>query len=144
MLVSHDRDFLDNVVTSTIVMEGDGRIGEFVGGYSDWLRQAASATERQALAQARPATAGAGVTAAPVAASQPKAKRSFKELKELEQLPLRIEALETQLATMTARMAEPGYYQRQADLVTADNIAMAATQAELDAAYLRWEALEGS
>ena len=144
LLVSHDRDFLDNVVTSTIVMEGDGRIGEFVGGYSDWLRQAASATERQALAQARPATVGAGVTAAPVAASQPKAKRSFKELKELEQLPLRIEALETQLATMTARMAEPGYYQRQADLVTADNIAMAATQAELDAAYLRWEALEGS
>ncbi|HOU66865.1 MAG TPA: ABC transporter ATP-binding protein, partial [Thermomonas sp.] len=63
--------------------------------------------------------------------------------KELEQLPLRIEALETQLAAMTARMAEPGYYQRDAAQVTADNAAMAASQAELDAAYLRWAALEG-
>lgn len=143
LLVSHDRDFLDNVVTSTIVMEGEGRIGEFVGGYSDWLRQAASTAERQALAQARPAMAGAGA-AASAASPQPKAKRSFKEARELEQLPLRIEALETQLATMTARMADPGYYQRDAAVVTADNAAMAAAQAELDAAYLRWEALEGS
>jgi len=139
LLVSHDRDFLDNVVTSTIVMEGDGRIGEFVGGYSDWLRQAASSAERQAQAPAR----STPPAAAPAVFTQPKAKRSFKELKELEQLPLRIEALETQLAAMTARMAEPGYYQRDAAQVTADNAAMAASQAELDAAYLRWEALEG-
>ena len=143
LLVSHDRDFLDNVVTSTIVMEGDGRIGEFVGGYSDWLRQAAAAAERQAAAPTRPATTGAGATGAPVAGSQPKAKRSFKEIKELEQLPLRIEALETQLAAMALRMTQPDYYQREAALVTADNIAMASAQAELDAAYLRWEQLEG-
>ena len=143
LLVSHDRDFLDNVVTSTIVMEGDGRIGEFVGGYSDWLRQAAAAAERQALAQARPATASVSASGVPAAASQPKAKRSFKEIKELEQLPLRIEALEKQLAAMALRMTESGYYQRDAAVVTADNTAMAAAQAELDAAYLRWEQLEG-
>ncbi len=143
LLVSHDRDFLDNVVTSTIVMEGGGRIGEFVGGYSDWLRQATAASERQASAQARPATAGIGGTGAPAAAPAPKAKRSFKEIKELEQLPLRIEALEKQLAAMAARMTQPDYYQREAALVTADNIAMASAQAELDAAYLRWEQLEG-
>ena len=139
LLVSHDRDFLDNVVTSTIVMEGDGRIGEYVGGYSDWLRQAAVPLERSAPAQARPAAAaGASVSAAPPA----KARRSFKELKELEQLPQRIEALEAQIATMTVRMGEPGYYQREAVAVAADNATMVALQTELDAAYLRWEALE--
>jgi ATP-binding cassette subfamily F protein uup len=80
----------------------------------------------------------------PAGPSQPKVKRSFKEIKELEQLPLRIEALETQLAGMASRMTQPDYYQRDAALVTVDNIAMASAQAELDAAYLRWEQLEGS
>src|SRR5690606_5343180 len=64
LLVSHDRDFLDNVVTSTIVMEGEGRIGESVGGYSDWLRQAASSAERQAQA---PVPARSTSPAAPAA-----------------------------------------------------------------------------
>ena len=58
-------------------------------------------------------------------------------------MPLRIEALEKQLAAMAARMTQPDYYQREAALVTADNIAMASAQAELDASYLRWEQLEG-
>ena len=140
LLVSHDRDFLDNVVTSTIVMEGAGRIGEFVGGYSDWQRQAsllpgqATATRPQAAPPPKPATA------APPA----KSRLSFKDARELEQLPARIEMLETQVAAFTARMADPGYYQRDAVAITADNTELAAAQAGLDAAYLRWEQLEGN
>ena len=140
LLVSHDRDFLDNVVTSTIVMEGAGRIGEFVGGYSDWQRQAsllpgqATATRPQAAPPPKPATA------APPA----KSRLSFKDARELEQLPARIEMLEMQVAAFTARMADPGYYQRDAAAITADNTELATAQAGLDAAYLRWEQLEGN
>ena len=139
LLVSHDRDFLDNVVTSTIVMEGKGRIGDYVGGYSDWLRQrdvaaVAAASRPQAVQAANPAAS------APPAVSKP--RLSFKAQRELEELPLRIETLEAQVAGFTAKMAEAGYFQRDAAAITADNAALAAAQAELDAAYSRWEALE--
>ena len=80
--------------------------------------------------------------AAPLAPA--KAKLSYKDARELEQLPARIEALEAQVAGFTARMADPGYYQRDAAAITADNAALATAQAELDAAYLRWEQLEGN
>jgi len=133
LLVSHDRDFLDNVVTSTIVMEGNGRVGEYVGGYSDWLRQ------RPALAEPAASKPQPAPAAKP---ASPKTKLSYKDARELEQLPARIEALETRVAAFTARMADPGYYQRDAAAITADNAALAAAQAELDAAYARWEALE--
>ncbi len=139
LLVSHDRDFLDNVVTSTIVMEGEGRIGEYVGGYSDWLRQRPASSE-PAVAP-KPQAAQPAKTA--VAPAPGKAKLSYKDARELEQLPARIEALEAQVAGFTARMADPGYYQRDAAAITADNAALAAAQAELDAAYARWEQLEG-
>src|SRR5690606_12335148 len=98
LLVSHDRDFLDNVVTSTLVMQdgGEGRIGEYVGGYSDWLRQKSSAVP--ALATASQGRAGtrptASAAAAPAPAPAPRRKLGFKEARELEQLPARIEALE--------------------------------------------------
>ncbi|HWS77215.1 MAG TPA: ATP-binding cassette domain-containing protein, partial [Thermomonas sp.] len=140
LLVSHDRDFLDNVVTSTIVMEGEGRIGEYVGGYSDWLRQRAVAP---AAAPARPQAVPAAQPAAPATPAAARPKLSFKDQRELDELPGRIMKLEAQLADFTARMAEPGYFQRDAVVVAADNMAMAAGQAELDAAYARWEQLEG-
>ena len=139
LLVSHDRDFLDNVVTSTIVMEGDGRIGEYVGGYSDWLRQKPASPEPAAATKPQPPEP-AKTAAAPAPA---KAKLSYKDARELEQLPARIEALEAQVAAFTARMGEAGYYQRDAAAITADNAALAAAQEQLDAAYARWEALEG-
>jgi len=137
LLVSHDRDFLDNVATSTLVMEGNGRVGEYVGGYSDWERQ-------------RPAAASAPVTAKPASATPapvkpaPAAKRklTFKESRELEQLPARIEQLEARVAALTEAMADPGFYQREAAAIVADNDALAATQAELDAAYARWAELD--
>src|SRR5690606_1787915 len=90
LLVSHDRDFLDNVVTGTLALEGDGRLGDYVGGYSDWLRQRPAATVTPAVEKpaAKPAT--------PVAPPPPAAKKklSYKDQRELEQLPGRIEQLE--------------------------------------------------
>jgi ATP-binding cassette subfamily F protein uup len=140
LLVSHDRDFLDKVVTSTIVMEGDGRIGEYVGGYSDWLRQRAAVPVAEPT---RPPAAPVAQPAVPAAPAAARPRLSFKEQRELDELPGRITKLEAQLADFTARMAGPGYFQRDAAVVAADNTAMAAAQADLDAAYVRWEQLEG-
>src|SRR5690606_56663 len=143
LLVSHDRDFLDNVVTSTLVMEGDGRVGEYVGGYSDWLRQAGGAAATLAAADG-PGTARVA-TPAPVPAPAPARRRlSFKEARELEQLPARIEAPEARLAEMTATLADPAFFRADAATITAHNTAMAETQADLDAAYARWEALDAA
>lgn len=136
LLVSHDRDFLDNVVTSTVAMEGEGRIGEYVGGYSDWLRQRPAQAE---VVASKPQSAPKPVAST----SSAKTKLSYKDARELEQLPARIEALETELARMTAAMNEPAFYQRDAAAIGADNAALAASQAELDAAYARWAELEG-
>ncbi|HET7125956.1 MAG TPA: ATP-binding cassette domain-containing protein [Lysobacter sp.] len=138
LLVSHDRDFLDNVVTSTIVMEGGGRVGEYVGGYSDWLRQKPLPAE---VVVAKPQSTP---MARPLASPPPaKAKLSYKDARELEQLPARIETLEAELARMTAAMNEPAFYQRDAAAIGADNAALAKLQAELDSAYARWSVLEG-
>ncbi|MEO6264863.1 MAG: ATP-binding cassette domain-containing protein, partial [Luteimonas sp.] len=136
LLVSHDRDFLDNVVTSTLVMEGDGRIGDYVGGYSDWLRQRPA----QAAVVSKPAALAPAST--PPAPSASKRKRSYKDARELGQLPARIEALEGRLAELTAQMNDPAFYQREGAAITAHNAALAATHAELDAAYARWSELE--
>ena len=136
LLVSHDRDFLDNVVTSTIVMEGDGRVGEYVGGYTDWLRQ-------RAIAASAPANSLKSAAAAPAPIAAPaKRKLGYKETRELEALPARIEALETRMAELTAQMNDPGFYQRDGGAIVAHGDTLAATQAELDAAYARWSQLE--
>lgn len=142
LLVSHDRDFLDNVVTSTLVMEGDGRVGEYVGGYTDWLRQRPVKSVPAASAKATPAAAPVAAATTP-APAVPKKKLSYKDARELEQLPVRIEQLETKVAELTARMNEPSFYQRDAAGIAAHTDLMAKTQAELDAAYERWNELEG-
>jgi len=135
LLVSHDRAFLDNVVSSTLVLEGEGRIGEYVGGYSDWLQQ------RPAPASAPAARSPAPAPAA-TAPSPSKPKRSFKEQRELEQLPARIEQLEADIAARTAAMTEPAFFQQDSTAIVQANEALAAVQAELDAAYARWEELD--
>ncbi|MFL6592831.1 MAG: ATP-binding cassette domain-containing protein [Luteimonas sp.] len=137
LLVSHDRDFLDNVVTSTLVLQdgAPGRVGEYVGGYSDWLRQrplAAAGTPPKSATPARQEPA----------AQAPRRKRSYNETRELEALPARTEALESRLAELAAQLNAPAFYQRDGDAITAHHAAMAQAQAELDAAYARWEALE--
>jgi len=140
LLVSHDRDFLDNVVTSTLVMEGNGRVGEYIGGYSDWVRQRPVASvSTPVMSKAMPVTLIAEY--APVAV--PKRKLNFKDARELEQLPVLIDTLETRIATMTAQMNEPAFYQRDAAAINAHNAALGATQAELEGAFARWTELEG-
>ncbi|MCR6701201.1 MAG: ATP-binding cassette domain-containing protein [Dokdonella sp.] len=142
LLVSHDRDFIDQVVTSTLVMEGGGRVGEYVGGYSDWLRQR-PASPQPADAR-RPVAAQAAAPAAATAArpAPERRKPSYKEQRELEQLPAQIEALETELAALAAAAAEPSFYRQTAADVAAHHQRLADVQARLDAAYARWAELE--
>ncbi|MBS0224929.1 MAG: ATP-binding cassette domain-containing protein [Proteobacteria bacterium] len=137
LLVSHDRDFLDNVVTSTLVLEEGGRVGEYVGGYSDWERQRAVPSSAP-VARAAPAVP----TPAAIEPVATKRKLNYKDSRELEALPARIEALEMRVAELTAAMADPAFFQRDSAAITADNAALAQAQSELDAAYGRWEELE--
>ncbi len=139
LLVSHDRDFLDNVVTSTMVMEGDGVVGEYVGGYSDWQRQAARAA---AVAATAPVVAAKPTAATPAEPAAAKRKLSYKDARELEQLPLKIETLEKDVEGLTAAMNDPAFYQRSAADMAAHNAKLAKVQADLDAAYARWEELD--
>jgi len=134
LLVSHDREFLDNVVTSTLVFEGEGRVGDYVGGYSDWLRQRpapeAAPVKRREQEAARPAAA----PEAPRAGG----KLSYKLQRELDALPARIEALEADLEALNAQVAAPDFYQRDHAAVAAALARLSAAQAELDEAYARW------
>ncbi len=141
LLVSHDRDFLDNVVTSTTVMEGDGVVGEYVGGYTDWQRHAARVAAAAASAPV-PAARPAAAAATAVAPVEPKRKLSYKDARELEQLPLKIETLEKDVEGLTAAMNDPAFYQRSAADMAAHTQQLGKVQAELDAAYARWEELD--
>jgi ATP-binding cassette subfamily F protein uup len=142
LLVSHDRDFLDNVVTSTMVMEGNGVVGEYVGGYTDWQRQAARMAAAAAAAPVVAARPAAAAPAAPAEPEAPKRKLSYKDARELEQLPLKIETLEKDVEGLTAAMNDPAFYQRSAPDMAAHTQKLGAVQAELDAAYKRWEELD--
>ena len=139
LLVSHDRDFLDNVVTSTLAMEGNGVVGEYVGGYTDWLRQRTAPASAGARLVREPASLP---TAAAIPASPAKRKLNYKETRELEQLPARIEALEAQVAALTQAMNDPVFYQRDGAAITAHGAELAKVQSELDTAYARWGELE--
>ena len=144
LLVSHDRAFLDNVVSSTLVLEGNGQIGEYVGGYSDWLRQRPSAAAAVAAAAARPGLTRADPpTTAPPPAAAPKRKLSFKDQRELELLPKRIEELETEITKRGEAMTDPAFFKQDSATITAANEAVAKLQAELEAAYARWSELDG-
>ena len=136
LLVSHDREFIDRVVTSTLVLEGDGRVGEYVGGYSDWLRQAVQPAPRKSESASKPKIEAA--------VALRKRKLTYKEGRELEQLPARIEQLEAELAVLNARLQDPGFYQQEGSAIVAANQAISARQAELDAAYSRWQELEAA
>src|SRR4249919_556286 len=141
LLVSHDRDFLDSVVTSTLVMEGDGRVGEYIGGFTDWLRQrpeprlARESAEQQRSAETQK-------PAAPITAPASKRRLSYKEQRELETLPLQIEQLERDVAELTEAMHDPAFYQREANLIVSHNARLAETQSALDRAYARWMELD--
>jgi ATP-binding cassette subfamily F protein uup len=133
VLVSHDRAFLDNVVTQVIAFEGEGRVKEYVGGYDDWLRQRTSAVAEAQSARDK--------TERPQRAREAKSGLGFKESKELEALPGRIEQLETEQRTLTALLADPDVY-RDAERARATRTRFDAVEKELATAYERWEALE--
>jgi len=144
-LVSHDRAFLDNVVTQTIASEGGGQWKEYVGGYSDWLRQrpAGGAARFDATGGVEPKTGtkvGAGDTAKVKPAERK--KLGFKEQRELEQLPARIAALEVEQAALQARMGDPAFYQGRVEAQREVQARLTKVDAEIDAALVRWEALE--
>ena len=133
LLVSHDREFLNNVVTSTLVLGGDGQVREYVGGYDDWLRQAAA-----------PAEPPSGKTAAvrPRKAAERPRKLSFKEERELESLPERISTLEQEQDAIHATLADPDYYRTAGAAVAQLNGRLEELEEELARAYQRWEELE--
>ena len=160
LLVRHDRALLDNVVTSTIVFEGDGRVREYVGGYEDWLRQRGDATVRL-----KPDTTPGKVRLKPDATSgttslrsrsvrlQPdvrdvpaatvtKKKLSYKEQRELDALPARIEALEAEQRNLNARIASPEFYKEPRADINATLARVDALEPELIDAYDRWHDLD--
>ncbi len=141
LLVSHDRAFLDNVVTSTLVFEGDGRVQEYVGGYDDWLRQRAAGSVRlQPDLPNRPARAKASGDGRPAA---PHSKKlSYKEQRELDGLPGRIDALESEQHDLNARIAGPDFYKESRDAIAAALSRVEALQRELADAYARWHDLD--
>jgi ATP-binding cassette subfamily F protein uup len=136
LLVSHDREFLDRVVTSTLVLEGEGRVGEYVGGYSDWLRQISQPARRKTETAEKRKVEAVTVSA--------KRKLTYKEGRELEQLPTRIEQLETELAALNAQLQDPAFYQQGGSAIAAANQEISVRQAELDSAYSRWQELEAA
>jgi ATP-binding cassette subfamily F protein uup len=136
LLVSHDRAFLDNVVTSTFVFEGDGRVQEFVGGYEDWLRQRKS--EARSLKSERPAVS----PQSPGPSPRSQKKLSYKDQRELEALPARIEALEGEQRALGEKIAGPSFYKEAADVIRASLARVDELQRELSAAYARWDALD--
>jgi len=149
ILVSHDRAFLNNVVTSTLVFEGDGVIAEYVGGYDDWLRQRPEQAPQPVSKPALTRQPEAQASAAPGPASARPRKLSFKEQREKEALaeelaafPARIEALEKDIAKATERLADPELYKKAPKVMTAARNELVAMQAELEAAFARWEQAE--
>ena len=147
LMVSHDRAFLDNVVTSTLVFEGDGQVREYVGGYQDWLRQGGSPRllgvgetreSKSAAAAVVPEVAPAPVPEVEV----PKKKLSYKLQRELEAIPARIDQLESQLAVVQKEMSDPAFYQQPAEETQTILARMQDLQLELDKLLERWAELE--
>jgi ATP-binding cassette subfamily F protein uup len=137
LLISHDRSFLNSVVTRSIVFENN-RIGEYAGGYDDWLLQRPEpVVEKPAAKPEKPAEK-------PKADAKPagKKKLSFKEQRELEQLPARLEQLEADMSTLQALMGTAAFYQQDSATITAKQAELAKLEAELEQAFARWEELE--
>ena len=134
LLVSHDRMFLDRVVTSTLVFE-DGVVNEYVGGYSDWLRQRKSPEAGKRQSTDKPCTTTTTV--------KPRAvKLSYREQRELDQLPQHIEQLETEIDDIHQCMSNPDFYRLPRNEITTRKERLSSVEAELQTAYRRWEELE--
>ncbi len=145
LLVSHDRVFLDNVVTSTLVFEGDARVQEYVGGYNDWLRQAGAGGRRRdpAAPSGRASRQSAGETISPEAdsPSRPDQRKrlSYNEKREFAQLPARIEALEAEQQALEAGIADPAFYREPAEVIRQKIARLESVHQELLDAYAKWD-----
>ena len=137
LIVSHDRTFLDNVVTSTWVFEGNGQIDEYVGGYQDYLRQA---NQKKSVEKTKPQIK---TSQKKEGSQKEKNKLSFNEQQELKKLPAKIELLEQEIEDFQNQMMAPDFYQKPAGEQKKINAALSKTQAELDKCYERWEVLDG-
>jgi ATP-binding cassette subfamily F protein uup len=135
LLVSHDREFINNVVTSTLVFEGDGTVNEYVGGYDDWLRQRKSDLPRPVERNEKP-------KAVLKEKSAPAKKLSYKDQRELDALPQKIEMLETELQQIQQMLSDPTLYQQQPDKVAELTARMTEVETEQSHCYERWETLE--
>jgi len=140
LLVSHDRRFLDNVVTQTLVAEGDGHWREYVGGYSDWVAQRppvaatpAATNDRRGADDARTKVGGTTTTAR---------RLSYKEQRELDALPAELEALEAEQRALTARMCEPDYHRADPATLKSDRARAEAIERLLDERFARWGDLD--
>jgi ABC transport system ATP-binding/permease protein len=149
LLVSHDRAFLNNLVTSTLVMDGDGTVREYVGGYDDWQRQRQAELAAEEAQSQRKKPAVTAPNSENHAAPGTK-KLSYKEQRareadqrELAELPGRIEALETEQQRLSAAMSSAEFYARDGDAISRDIERAKAIDAELARTYARWEELEG-
>ena len=147
LVVSHDRDFLDHVVTSTLVFEpvagrgavaGSHTVKEYAGGYTDWLRQRPTVPEGAPAGDARPAPS----PSAPQATATRKRRLTFKEQQELAALPGLIERLEADVAALHAAVAAPEHYRQPRDMIAAEQARLRELEERLQTAYARWEALE--
>jgi ATP-binding cassette subfamily F protein uup len=138
VLVSHDRAFLDNVVTQVIAFEGEGRVKEYVGGYDDWLRQRkplpkSSVSEGSATrSPTRSVSEGSAVG---------RRRLTFKERKELESLPATIAECEAEIVALHGILAEPSFYQQPGERIAQETARLKLLDEQLAAAYSRWEEL---
>ena len=143
LLVTHDRVFLDNVVTSTLAFEGGGVVTEYVGGWEDYTRQTRAAREAAAAAGARPVRAEAGRSPADAAAGRAaRTKKTYKEEREYEALPGRIEALEAEHRNLHEEMASADFYKAPAERIRTVLARIEEVGHELEAALARWIELE--
>lgn len=136
LLVSHDREFLDNVVTSTLVFEGEGRIGDYIGGYQDWFRiraarEAKSSSEEVKLSAQKPTPEASKAR-----------KLSQKEQRELEALPAKIDAFEQEQSALAAQLADPAFYHRKQGEAVVAQKRLEEIESSLSQALARWEELE--
>jgi ATP-binding cassette subfamily F protein uup len=139
LIVSHDRRFLNNVVTSTLVFEGEGRVAEYVGGYDDWLQQRSSSAQVQAASApaARPRS-----KSSPALPPSTNRKLSYRERLELEELPARIAALEAEHVHLQALVAGPEFYKEPPAAIASTLERLRVVSDELDGVYRRWDELD--
>lgn len=137
LLISHDRAFINQVVTSVLVYEGEGQFNEYIGGFDDYQRVKKQQKENKSPVLKKES---------PLQETTQKAKKitklSFNEQRELQQLPARIEALESELAVLQSAMTNPEYYQQDPSVLALDKAKMEALETDLEQAYSRWETLE--